>query len=290
MGGGPLVFGQPPGRMPVNGLVVVLLQRLTGMDLPWVERPSDSPLVDNIWRNESERAGPFISMAETQLELVITRLRGRQFLTVRGPTSTATPAFSPGEAEFIGIHFKPGVYMPSLPPALVMERQELSLPEAADSSFWLHGSAWDYPDYENADTFVERLRREGLLVHDPLVSAVLQGQVVEASSRTVRRRFLQATGLTYGTLYQIERARYATRLLKQGMPILDVVAQAGYYDQPHLTRSLKRYIGLTPAQVADAGRSERLSILYKNNPIPIDYNIDNNGENGMKLAVTAGYR
>ncbi len=260
------------------------------MDLPWVERPSDSPLVDNIWRNESEQAGPFISMAETQLELVITRFRGRRFLTLRGPTGAATPAFSPGDAEFIGIHFRPGVFMPSLPLSLLMERHELSLPEAAGNSFWLNGSAWDYPDYENADTFVERLEREGLLLRDPLVSAVLDGQVVDASSRTVRRRFLQSTGLTRGTLYQIERARYATRLLKQGVSILDVVAQAGYFDQPHLTRSLKRCIGLTPAQVADEGRSERLSILYKNNPIPLDYNIDNSGEVGPQLAIAAGYR
>ena len=45
------------------------------------------------------------------------------------------------------------------------------------------------------------------------------------------------------------------------MSSLDTVAQAGYFDQPHLTRALKRYIGLTPAQVADEGRSERLSRL-----------------------------
>ena len=68
------------------------------MDLPWEERPSDSPLVDKIWRNESEQPGPFISMAESQLELVVTSLRGRRFVTVRGPATAASPAFAPGEA------------------------------------------------------------------------------------------------------------------------------------------------------------------------------------------------
>lgn len=252
------------------------------MDLPWEERPSDSPLVDNVWRNESEQAGPFISMAESQLELVVTRFRGRRFITLRGPTTAATPAYAPEAADFVGIAFKPGVFMPKLPPSLVMERHELNLPEAAGSSFWLDGSAWDYPDYENADAFVARLVRQGLLVCDPTVSAVLQGEPVEVSARTVRRRFLQATGLTYGALYQIERARYATRLLKQGASILDAVSQAGYFDQPHLTRSLKRYIGLTPAQVLDQGRAERLSILYKKNPIPLGYNTDIGSEIGLK--------
>ena len=252
------------------------------MDLLWDERPSDSPLVDTIWRNESERAGPFISMAETQLELVITNLRGKRFLTVRGPSTTATPAYAPPDAEFLGIVFRPGVFMPKLPASMLIERNELNLPEAAGDSFWLNGSAWQYPHYENADTFVDRLLREGLLVRDPVVGPMLEGQTVDVSSRTVRRRFLQATGLTYGTLYQIERARQATRLLKQGVSILDTVAQAGYFDQPHLTRSLKRYIGLTPAQVADENRPERLSILYKKNPILLEYNAVNNGEIGLE--------
>jgi AraC-like DNA-binding protein len=33
----------------------------------------------------------------------------------------------------------------------------------------------------------------------------------------------------------------------------DVAAQFGYADQPHLTRSLRRLIGQTPARVAETG-------------------------------------
>jgi len=41
----------------------------------------------------------------------------------------------------------------------------------------------------------------------------------------------------------------------------EVAAAAGYFDQPHLTRSLRRLIGLTPTNIA---RGERqLSFLYK---------------------------
>src|SRR5512142_1721174 len=109
------------------------------MDLPWEERPSDSPLVDNVWRNESEQAGPFISMAESQLELVVTRLRGRRFITLRGQTTTATPAYTPEDADFVGIVFKPGVFLPKTPPSMLMERHDLNLPEAAGNSFWLDG-------------------------------------------------------------------------------------------------------------------------------------------------------
>jgi methylphosphotriester-DNA--protein-cysteine methyltransferase len=69
------------------------------------------------------------------------------------------------------------------------------------------------------------------------------------AARTVRHRFLRATGLTQLHIYQAERARRAEALLRQGVSILDTVFEAGYYDQPHLTRSLKRFIGHTPAQL-----------------------------------------
>lgn len=64
----------------------------------------------------------------------------------------------------------------------------------------------------------------------------------------MRHRFLRATGLTQGTILQIERAKRASALLEQGVPILDTVYEAGYFDQPHLTRSLRRFVGKTPAQ------------------------------------------
>jgi AraC-like DNA-binding protein len=64
----------------------------------------------------------------------------------------------------------------------------------------------------------------------------------------------------------IERARYATNLLRAGMSIADVVDLAGYFDQPHLTRSLKYLIGQTPVEIARGTR--QLSLLYKTAPPP----------------------
>jgi len=242
------------------------------MDLICDERLSDAPFVERVWRNQGEREGPFISVAEIECGLVVTRHKGKTTITLRGPATKATPAYCPADAEFIGIQFKPGAFIHNLPAKMVMDRHDLNLPEATGKSFWLNGSAWQYPDYENADTFVNWLVRDGLLIYDPVVGAVLQRQPVAMSLRTVQRRFLQATGLTHNTIYQINRAQYATTLLKQGISILDTVYQVGYFDQPHLTRSLKHFIGLTPAQVIDQSRTERLSFLYKKNPSWLSYN------------------
>ncbi len=252
------------------------------MDLTCEDRPSDSPFVESVWRSRSDFGGPFISMAESQASLVVTKYKGRTFITLRGPATKAMPAYSPEDAEFMGIQFKPGVFIPYFPISIIAEGQDLSFPEASGSSFWLKSSAWEYPDFENADTFVDRLIHEDLLVADPVVDAVISGQPVDMSLRNIRRRFMRATGLTFGALYQIERARYATSLLKEGMLIQDVVYEAGYFDQSHLTRVLKQYIGLTPAQVADETRRSPLSFFYKKNPLSLNYNSNNDDEIRLK--------
>jgi AraC-like DNA-binding protein len=236
------------------------------ISLPCAERPSDSPLVELVWHNRSEAGGPFISTANSNCELVVTKYQDRTTITVRGPETKATPAFCPPNTEFWGIVFKAGAFMPLFPASMLMDRRDLTLPLASSKSFWLNSSAWQFPTFENADTFVNHLVREGLLVHDPLVEVALREQPHTMSRRTIQRRFLQATGLTYNMLYQIQRARFATTLLEQGLSILDAVEMAGYSDQPHLTRALKSLMGYTPAQIVSKNTDEPMSFLFKTLP------------------------
>ena len=100
-----------------------------------------------------------------------------------------------------------------------------------------------------------------IITRDPAVDAVVGGQPPPQSLRSVQRHFLHATGLTHRAVRQIERARYATNLLRQGTSILDTVYEAGYFDQPHLTRSLKLLVGQTPVELARG--AAQLSFLYK---------------------------
>jgi hypothetical protein len=129
-------------------------------------------------------------------------------------------------------------------------RQDATLPEASSKSFWLHGSAWELPTFENAEVFVDRLIRQGILVRDPVVEAAIQGHTPDMSIRSMQYRFLQATGLTHKTIQQIERARSAVSLLERGTAISDTAFELGYFDQAHLSNSLKRFVGRTPAQIA----------------------------------------
>ncbi|MBZ0292341.1 MAG: helix-turn-helix domain-containing protein [Anaerolineae bacterium] len=233
------------------------------MDLTCEERLSDSPFIDRVWRSRSDQAGAFISMAESHCGIAVTRYQGKITLTVRGPETRATPAYCPEGAEFFGILFKHGAFIRLFPAQKVMDRRDVNLPGATGKSFWLHGSTWQFPSFDNAETFVDWLVRDDLLVYESVVETVLQDQPVAMSVRSVQRRFAQATGMTQSTLHQIQRARRALALLKQGVPILDVVHEAGYADQPHLTRSLKHLIGQTPAQIISEQRTTRLSLLFK---------------------------
>lgn len=232
------------------------------MRFQFEERWSDAPLVERVWRTRSERPGEFVSLAASHRELVVMRRAGRLTLTLRGPETSAATVDCGIEAEWIGIIFKLGAYLPHLPNGDKPDGS-LDLPQAGERRFWLQGAAWEYPTFENADAFVARLVREGLLVCDPVVGAALQGQPQALSPRRVQHRFVRATGLSLGVMRQIERARHATFLLQRGVPILETALRTGYADQAHLTRSLRRFIGQTPSRLLALGPDAATSLLFK---------------------------
>ena len=212
-------------------------------------RSVKSSFVEIIWHTQSDRAGTFTSIAASNWEMVIATCNGKTMITARGPETKASVADFPANAEFFGITFKLGTFMPHLPLKTLLDRQDATLPEASSNSFWLRGSAWELPTFENADVFVDRLVRQGILVRDPVVEAAIRGRPPDMSIRSLQHRFLQATGLTHKTIQQISRAHSAVSLLEQGTPILDTAFELGYFDQAHLTNSLKRFIGRTPTQI-----------------------------------------
>jgi hypothetical protein len=212
-------------------------------------RGSESPYIEAVWRGWAGSDYAPVCPASDRWHLLFLRQNGRVKVSVEGPLTKATPVTQAEGTEWFGVTFQLGTFLPSVSVRNLLDARA-TLPLAAKTSFGLAGSSFQFPDYENVETFVDRLVRENLLVSDPVVKAVLAGQPPEMSLRTVRRRFLFATGLTYKAIEQIERAKQAQALLEQGVSLLEAAYQAGYADQSHMTRSLKHFIGHTPAQIA----------------------------------------
>ena len=217
------------------------------MTIMFEERLSDSPYIETITRGHTACDGATTRPAESHWHLVVVRQHGSVRALVVGPWTTAGVVSYTAGAELLWIKFSLGAFMPHLPTRDFLDAETL-LPGAA-RSFWLKGSAWEYPNYHNVETFVDRLVRAEVLARDPLVHAALHDQLPEMASRTVRHRFLRATGLTQSHIRQLKRAQQATALLERGGSIPDALFEAGYFDQPHLTRSLKQFVGYTPAQI-----------------------------------------
>jgi uncharacterized glyoxalase superfamily protein PhnB/AraC-like DNA-binding protein len=145
------------------------------------------------------------------------------------------------------MRFRLGVHMPSLPTGLLVDHRDVHLPVSADGTFELQGSRWPLPDLQNAERYAGALARRGVISRDGVVEAAICGDRQPLTLRSVQRHFRRTTGMTHALFRQIERARYATTLLYDGASILDTVHEAGYFDQAHLTRSLRAFIGETPA-------------------------------------------
>ncbi|HZU02972.1 MAG TPA: helix-turn-helix domain-containing protein [Ktedonobacteraceae bacterium] len=225
------------------------------MDFLSEGRASDSPYVEMVWRGRAGSDYAPLCPADSRWNLLFLKEHGRVQVSVEGPLTKARLTIQDEGTEWLVIKFTPGTFLSSLAVSNLVNGEAV-LPLVAKHSFWLDGSTWHVPDYEHVETFVARLARADVLLYDPVVDAVLQDQPQELSSRTVRRRFLSATGLTPKSFEQIERAKQAAVLLEQGVSLLDTVYQAGYADQPHMTRSLKRFIGYTPAHIARWGKPE----------------------------------
>lgn len=224
-------------------------------------RSSPSPHIARVWRAHSRDVATMTSVANSTWELVVWN-EGEQLLSaVRGPETRASTAPVPQDSRSAGILFAHGMHMPHLPVAGLVDGQTPSRP-IVDGMLELAGAAWPLPAYPTAEAFVQLLIEAGILVRDPVVAEVLDGGTPTVSPRTVQRRVAATTGLSLGLIRQIARAREAALRLGEGAPIAEVVHGLGFYDQPHLSRSLTRFIGRTATQLARGTQAHPLSMLY----------------------------
>ena len=225
------------------------------MSVIYEDRPSDSPFIHTVWRTESISDGCDMVAADGCWDILVIRNGVETRVTVAGPSTQAKPIPHFEGESYLGIRFNIGAFMPNLPTSALLD-DVLDLPPATGQSFWFHDSMLPIPDFDNVEAFIDRLARSRLIARDMFVDEVLNGAANNVSLRSVQRRFLRTTGVTQTHVFQIERAQQALTMLRQGKPIIDTVFAAGYVDQPHMTKALKRFVGLTPGQIVRMNQSE----------------------------------
>ncbi len=190
------------------------------------------------------------SVAGVRWGLVFWEQDGRAYTTVTGPETRTGTAPVPEGATFTGIDFAVGTSLRAMPAPTLVD-SGIVLPDTTRRTFRLDGRRWETPGPDDAEALVEHLVRTGTVVRDPLVADVLRGHRPAVSGRTVERRFRAVTGLTRGGVRQIERARRAAELLAAGGPAADVATKLDYFDESHLARALRSYIGRTAGQLRE---------------------------------------
>ncbi len=225
------------------------------MGLEFEHRTSDSPVIEQVWRSRSTGATTMTSVARAHWDFVFWEGPDGVRAGVQGPESRASEAPVPADADFLGVRLALGTFLPGLAPGALVDRF-VELP-VGRGRFALAGERIRLPRYGDAEDFVARLLRRGLLA-----SSFLQEEVL--TDRTRLRRYRDAVGLSQRTVLQIARAHDAAVRLREGQRPAAVAQETGYFDQPHLARSLRRFIGPSATELVGSGASgSPLSLLYK---------------------------
>jgi hypothetical protein len=217
-------------------------------------RDADSPFVERITHVVYDGAAGDITTPDGCWDIVFRRRRGAIEVLQTGLITRPIPLDYESGDEYVSISFRPGVFMPKLPGARMLDRA-LVRPNVGRRAFWLDGDTLEIPTFENAEGLVARLARSGLLTRDDIVTHVVEGDGRALSERSVQRHFRHILGMTSKGLQQVLRARQAVEQLEKGRSIIDVAVDLEFADQAHLTRSLRRFWGRTPGAIVRAAGS-----------------------------------
>jgi AraC-like DNA-binding protein len=213
-------------------------------------RAADSPLVASIRRVRYHAPTRETVLPDGSWDLLFMRNAGGPLIAVQtGQIAAPLTVDHQAGDELLVVAFRPEVYMPRLPGHKTFQLG-VARPVEHDRGLWIDSERLEVPSFDNVEHLVAAMARKGLLERDPVVARALQGAAQRLDERSIQRHFAAVTGLSFKGFQQIARAREAARLLRSGLAPSQVAAELAFSDQSHMTHSLKRFLGQTPAQLA----------------------------------------
>lgn len=217
-------------------------------------RQSTNPFIETIWSTQNVTDGTYLATPDGSWDLIvfIDQDGHREMMLAGQATKPTDVPYQAGTAGMV-ISFVPGAYLDKYDLPALVDTWEM-LPKADDEHFVLAGHAFAFPTFDTAEILVNKMVEVGLLKKDDIIEEVLRGTPPAMSERAKQRHFMQTTGMTRKAFDQIKRAQHAVALLQQGKKPVDAAADAGYTDQAHLTKSLKRIMHSSPKAVDDINK------------------------------------
>jgi len=111
------------------------------------------------------------------------------------------------------------------------------------------------PAGQRAAAIAPEVDRARAMIDDAPADAVSLSDLAAllgASRFQTVRAFVRATGLTPHAYLTQRRIFLARRLIAAGMPLAEVAADSGFFDQSHMNRHFARIFGITPGSYAAA--------------------------------------
>ncbi|SDY70223.1 Helix-turn-helix domain-containing protein [Micromonospora pattaloongensis] len=214
----------------------------------WEEGASRHPAIRTIWRAHVEEPGRYLLAANEFWGISFIRhTDGTVSAELDGPTVQARTTTSVRGEDYWGLELRAHVFVQGVEKMTLLEATH-RLP-VTDDCVLLGGCHAPVPRWGGLEDFVDSLLAAGALVADEDVRRALRGDYSGLARRTWQRRFRAVTGLSPKQVQQLQRARHAYVLLQSGMPAAEAAVAAGFADQSHLTRSLRRIRNETPARI-----------------------------------------
>ena len=239
------------------------------------------PHVACLWRRDPQHAGTAARILPDACVDVVWVRGGR--LSVAGPATAAVLARVPAGATVAGVRFRVGAAGSALGlPAAALLDQTVAVEDlwgrAAAEAIAQHVEA-AAPGDEPAALAAALAQRRPTAAPDRLVRAAAAsiaapgarvdevGRALGVSDRQLRRRFAEAVGYGPKVLQRILRFQRFLALAGEepGADLARLALEAGYADQPHLTRECGRLSGLPPSALlaTGAGPAGERSDLFK---------------------------